>query len=251
MRFFHPIWLLALMIAGCVGTEVGNPQDTSKVSVDLTAYERQIRGALTLANGIEIEQAWLVFEELSLRSAANCQESEDDDGEFEIEHAFAVELISGQQFPAIAPFDKQATEYCRLEMDLADADLSVLPEGVPAELAEMSILVRGKRDDGTPFTLRDDFNDTFRLDGPFSLEAGIEPLVVAFALDDWLSPAQLDEAEGDAQIVIDKDTNADLLDPFRDSVRRSAALFRDANGDGELQDDERDAPLATGVVDDS
>ncbi|QDG49449.1 hypothetical protein FIV42_01455 [Persicimonas caeni] len=231
------------LIGACVGTEVGNPQ-TSDVTVEFSGYDGQQRGALTLASGIEITEAWLVFDELRLREAANCSGSDETD----YDQAFAVELISGREFPALDMLSSEATRYCRMELRFAESDLDSLPAGVPAELDGLSVLVRGSYD-GTPFVVRDDYKDTFRMDGDFTLSASREPLLVAFALDEWLAAEELDGADGDAEILIDADNNSDLLDSFRENMKRSAALFRDANEDGELQADETDE-LADGDVDD-
>lgn len=243
MRIQALVIFVCAALTSCVGTEVGNPQDTS-VSVEFGGYDRQQRGALTLANGVEISEAWLVFDELRLREAADCSGGT----QVDVDQAFAVELVSGQEFPGLDAFRRPAGRYCRLEMRLAEADPGELDSGVPSELAGLSILVRGSHDDGTPFVLRDDFNETFRLDGDFRLQDERDRLLVAFALDQWISPAQLDAAEGDTEIVIDENTNRDILDAFRDNVRRSAGLFRDRNDDGALQDDEFGEQLADGVV---
>lgn len=246
MRLVGILLILLTLLCGCVGTEVGNPEDTktSNVSVEFSGYDSQQRGALTLASGVEIDEAWLVFDELRLREAANC----DGGQEVDVDRAFAVELISGRELPALDGFARPATRYCRLELRFAESDIDALPSEAPAELDGLSILVRGSYD-GTPFVVRDDFSDRFRLDGSFTLSEEREPLLVAFALDRWLNASDFEAAAGDSEIVIDDSNNSDLLDLFRDRVRQSAGLFRDSNEDGELQDDEFEE-LADGDSDD-
>ncbi len=230
----------SLLAASCVGTEVGNPQDeNADVSVQFTGVEQPLPNALTLSSGVRIDEAWLVFSEASVELASQC----DEDGEIDVEEPFAVELVGGSELPAPNMFTRPKNSYCRFELELDPLDAADLPEGVPAELANTSVLVRGVRADGTPFELRSTIEDSIEIEGDFAFDRTEESLLVAFALDRWFVDAGLSDLEG-TPIVIDAENNADVLEAVGDNIPGSALLIRDENKDGAAQATELAAPLA-------
>lgn len=228
----------------CVGTEVGNPQDadTSEVSMGFAAVERTAPQALTLANGIEFIEAWMVIEEIEFKDGTDC----DQEVPSNFEGIHVVEFISGQQIP---PYDMSSLpprDYCRMEINLEGFEHADLPAGAPEELNELAIWIRGRHADGTPFVLSSESSETLLLHGPFELFAGRQALFIVFALSQWLSLEQLDDAKGDGEILIDDEHNPTLLDEFLDNLEKTVFLVRDENEDGQLQEVELAAPLATG-----
>lgn len=237
-------WLAALLCAvsysGCTGTEIGNPQD-SAVNLELVAYEAPPQGqALTLRNGVTLDEAWLAFDEIRLRPSASCN----GETRVDLQGPIVVELRSGTERPALR-LVRAAARYCRVELRLGR--LREATGDAPAALVGASVLIRGRRADGIPFELRDDLSETLRVEGDFSLTAANEALVVGFDVGRWLLASSLDTAqvEGD-RITIDREHNAALRDEIIGELRRAIDLYRDENRDGALQADELRDRLATG-----
>ncbi len=242
------IWtaLAGLLIVACTGTEIGNPQDDeeSEVSVQVQGLDRGTSGALTLTNGIEFEEAWLVLEDVEFRSGQECEETIATD----FDAINAVELISGTEYPGYDMTLLPASSYCRFAIQLDEVELDDLPSGAPEELAGLSILVRGKSPAGIPFEVRYDDSERLEFHGRFTLAPPAQSLFTVFALNEWLTPEQLQKADDGTSdtIVIDDDTNTDLLEDFLAALQTSGILVRDENDDGILQDSELDFPLARG-----
>lgn len=224
----NPLLLSSLLaLCACVGTEVGNPQDDVAVSVAVTGYQRPQLAQLTLSTGVQIDSAWLIVEELELREAATCE----DIGRTRLASPVAVDLLAA---PAPLMLAAAQARYCRMEVKIGRVD--ALPAGAPADLADHAIVARGRRADGVPFVLRSRLQEALRVRGDFSLDGPEAGLVLAFSLDQWLSPAVLDAATPvGGQLLIDEDNNEAALAAFEAAVARSADLFRDANRDGLLQ----------------
>ncbi|MGM0557869.1 MAG: hypothetical protein ACQEVA_15900 [Myxococcota bacterium] len=236
----------SLLMASCVGTEVGNPQDeNADVSVQFTGVEQPPPNALTLSSGVRIDEAWLVFSEASVELASQC----DEDGEIDVEQPFAVELVGGSELPAPNMFTRPQGSYCRFELELDALDAADLPEDVPAELVNTSVLVRGARADGTPFELRSTTDESIAIEGDFAFDRTEESLLVAFALDRWFADAGLDALTATDPIVIDDEVNSTVLEIINESIPKSALLIRDENRDGAAQPSELAAPLADSAED--
>lgn len=240
--------LVVALAGGCDGSHIGNP---SELSLALTGYDGSEPGALTLASGVTVDEAWVVVDRVRLRTAEECGKR---DELTDVPAPLVAELVDGVMLPGKPEVEAAATAYCRVEVRFDDLDEGVV-EGVPDDLPGRSILVRGARADGVAFEVAADVKDSFRLDAedePFELPEGAAGLLVGFAMDEWLEATALDAAEvgtrdGDPLIVIDDASNDDLYDAFRDAVRESARLFRDQDRDGRLDRAERDVVLGRGV----
>lgn len=240
------IFALFLGAGACVGTEIGNPQDDeeSQVTVQVQGMELGAEGALTLSSGVEITEAWVVVEEVRFFTGAGCDQDLDSD----FDTTSVVELISGTEYPGYDESTMVSGSYCRVEMTIGDIDVDDLPEEVPLEMQDRSILIRGTSPEGVAFELVYDSSETLELHGLFTLESNRQALFVIFALDQWLTPEQLDEVEEgeNGLLLITDDTEPDILDEFVEVFLRSAILVRDENDDGVLQDAELSAALARG-----
>jgi hypothetical protein len=232
-----------LLAAACVGTEIGNPQDgePSQVTMELKGVDRESAGALTLSNGIEITEAWMVFEEVQFRRGANCGETVDLGYEF----VNIVELVSGVQTPGYGETVLASGSHCRVEMEVGPVELGELPEGVSADLADVSVLVRGAYE-GEEFEVRFEDSESLEFHGLFELAPDRQSLFVVFALEQWLSPEQLAEVEAgeDGRSLIDEENTPELVEAFVDALLLSGSVVRDENGDGILQDEELEASRA-------
>lgn len=223
---------ICLTTTRCVGTDVGNPQgEEIEIEVEFAAFEETAAGALTLDQGVEIDEAWIVIDRIRLRRADPCE----DDGEFDLRSPIIANLLRPEETIGTRRFTRRSGDYCRFIVEFDDIDEEDLPAGAPAQLAEHSIFIAGRRDDGVAFELRADFGDRFRLDAeesPFRLERVEELLQVAFAANTWFDVDALNALESDGDMIrIDDDNNAAILEDFRDAIKNSARLFRDGNLD--------------------
>ena len=249
--------------AGCMGTEVGNPQDDAVVSVRFQGLLSG-PGPQTLPSGLVIEEAWLTIGQLELwsgvasapgRSPAPTPAPSRCDGPKTTlmqAHTFA-ELVSAQALPGPIEDRAQATQYCLVKLKLAlPQPNEALPAGVPSALRDYTVFVRGKRPDGVAFEVR--VRDTSLLwlgamtGESFALDGPERALLMTFALEEWLDVEALNAQTPSAQglVVLDSDGPRSVL--VRELMRRlrtSARLHRDDNADGLLQPGE--AALARGL----
>lgn len=235
---------VASTVIACLGTEVGNPQDsdTAEVFLDFQGVERTPRAALTLENGVEFTEIWIVFEKVEFKSGDDCDQA----AASNFDSINVVEFVSGQQFPGYDFSSLPAGEYCEVEVRIESFEHVDLPPGVPEELNELAILIRGRRADGTPFVVSSESSEGLVLDGRFELNPGREALFLAFALNEWFSPEQLAAASGEEVILIDDGHNTAILDDFLLRLESTALLIRDENQDGVVQAEELASPLAAG-----
>ncbi len=223
--------LLALIISlwtlNCVGTDVGNPQQAPpQMHLEFSVFDDTASEALPMDNGLEIDEAWMVFTRLSLRHADTC----DEDVDLTLGEPIVADLLDPESVIGTRELYYWRGEFCRFILHFDSIDANQLPEGAPAELGGHSIVIRGRRADGTAFELRSDFSDRLRLDTEyeaFRLDENPEILEVAFAANSWFDVTALDaiESEGDL-IVIDDESHVALLDYFEAAVQHSARLFR-------------------------
>ncbi len=235
---------MLLGFGACVGTEIGNPQDgvESEVTVKLQGIERGESRSLTLSNGIEIREAWLVVEEVRFRQGVFCDEKI----QTEFQEINVMDLISGAEYPGYEETRLSSGSYCRLEIMIGDVGIDELPEGAPQELADLSILVRGTSPEGRDFEVRYDSSETIEFHGIFTLEPDLQALMGVFFLDQWLTPEQLEsvDVEDEDIVVISDDETPEILEEFVEAFLLSGIVALDENNDGVLQDSELDAALA-------
>jgi hypothetical protein len=240
--------VMALAMTACGprgGTDVGNG---ATVSFDLSGYEAKTpidttdatgsqKQAITLTTGDTVDEVWIAVERFQLQPGATCSGA--DTTATTYDGPLIVNLLDGNPMAS----DKiaiQSGSYCRLRLELHEVDATELPAGAPQELAGASLLMRGHRADGVPFTVRSRQHVEFRLDagsgGAFVLE-GDNPLIVGFELGSMVRALDLGPL-GTLPIVIDDKTNVDRLNGLDKALRSAATLFRDEDEDGELGEDE-------------
>lgn len=248
MKSVRTLALCAALVTGCVGTEVGNPQDDdSQITVEFSADVFEDPRALTLANGIEIDEAWIGIEEVGLRETSRCEETD----RFDDEARFAVELLAGSEVPRAPTLNQPATDFCRLELELESLEGEDAPAGLPEALSRSSIYVTGSLEDQTPFEAEIEFSETIRLDGPFEAR-GPTRFIVAFDLQAWLVPDDFAgltaEQDGVVRLNVDTVTDEETITRIRDAIERSGRLVRDNNDNGVF--DEGDEVVATSASED-
>lgn len=241
--------LATLLTTGCVGTDVGNPQDEpeqkAEVELRFAGYQESERDALTLAGGAKIDAAWLGLDRFRFRQASQCAE----EGAFDVAEPIAVDLLADE--PSYDPpmFTKPVGDYCQLDLGLARIGAPALPSNAPEALAENSMVVEGERSDGVRFKIHSRLDKQFYLQGAlenFTLVEGQQTLIVGFALNRWINTRKLNDIEDEDPILIDEDHHADLLAEFQDAVQTSANLYEDANRNGELDGEEQRDSMAQG-----
>lgn len=220
--------LVCLTATACWGTDVGNPV----VDVALVVHD-------TSVDGKTLTGAWVVYGEL--RVVAECQTGP----ELVEPGPFVVDLFTGEPPDGLRELPLAGT-YCEMILPYAAAAEPVTD--APAELAGVSILLEGRRDDDTPFVVRaartqDNLSLFSRATGGFPLGGDIGTAFIAFDASVWLGALDLDGAVVDnGEIRIEAGSNDDLLAAFQAVIDSAARLFDDDDGDGELDMQERDDP---------
>ena len=261
-------------LTSCMGTDVGNPPQTVRTEVEFVGIEAapagdeptegegaedrrdpnrpagagfgMLHGAI-LSGEADLTQAWILVDTLRFRPAAECEAYADTVAPVSV----AVELVSGQTYPAVPAVALEQGLYCRMEVDLAPSQ--EIPEGAPAALAGASILVRGVFADGSDFVLRYDRPLTlrYRADGEGLAIEESGRIFSGFRLDEWFAgeAGNAPSMPGESEVHIDPQTDPMRIEHFVSAFRASTRLHRDDNGNGRLDRDEVGRPVAASVDD--
>lgn len=235
------------LMAGCTGTEVGNPVADVRVSLtarssDATVVLHDSGDAGVPVDGVAIEELWVSLGSVRFVLDDDCEAERDLRGV--LEGPFVADLASA---PSPLASDLPRGRYCSVRASLERAAAS--DAGAPEGLEGHSLLLRGHRADGVPFTIRTRDKPDFVLHGQnrgFSADDASNALFLAFDAATWLEGVDLQGAAPNAQgqVVIEPGTEMTRLTTFETNLRRSLALFKDGNGDGKLADDEAEDPIA-------
>lgn len=232
-------WVLCVLSCPACnsGTETGNPSLTGALSY--TGYSSKpaevgVRDAGSVAN---IENAWLDLDAVSVSP----------DGECGIEggEPFVVPALGVGDHAAGAhnftPFAAKAGAFCRVDLPFARVSSATAGGKLPDELSGHSLLITGTLADGTPFSIASSATPVveLRAEGAgFELSADQADAVVAFDFAAWLAGIDFDAAErSGGQVVISADSNSSLLATFEQNLAAGVALYRDRDGDGQLDVD--------------
>jgi len=191
---------------------------------------------------ITIDELWVSLGDIRFVLDEDCTAQRDLRGM--IEGPFIAELSDGAKPLAM---DLPEGRYCDVRVSLERAELS--DAGPPAELEGHSVLLRGHRADGVAFTIRSQDKPDFVLRGrnqAFRVEDAQNELFLAFDAGTWLAGIDLTSLtpNADDEIIIEPGLEAAALRVFETNVKRSLALFKDVNADGELSADETASTLA-------
>lgn len=232
-RFRIGLVAAALALATACVTETGNPElqvglegVSSDPAVDLDRARRSAGLPVVLT------EAWIHVDGIKLVQADRCDTPQET--ESEIDGPLLVDL-RGE--PTVAVARVEATDYCRVRLDIDRADGS---GGAPAALADHSILIEGLIDGTTPFRIQSRWQDDLDLrsrGASFPLTDADEAIAIAFDLGAWL--ADLDLASGtptNGTIVVDEGSNPALLSAFEANLE--ATVHDDEDRDGSAGEDE-------------
>ena len=261
-----PRWLLAIAVGagpttGCVGTDVGNPengrqqtdvQETEQVDVEVRMEGLQnvpSPGALQLADGTRIEEVWIGLEEFALRSQGSC----DAPGEPAGDNRLVAELLGSDSKPVATIPDREVGDYCGLDVALTPVSAGEVPESAPETLAGHSLLVGGERADGTAFELRADLEERLSLSehgDSFTLGPKGRQFLLSFAIEEWIDEGELEKIDGEDPIVVTAEDHVDVYEEFEKAFEETALLLRDNDGDGVSNPSERGSILASTIPED-
>jgi len=238
----RPIWLssLGLLIlatgplSSCSsGTETGNPTFNGALSYTAFSSDPSQVGLPAPGSVAVVENAWLDLDTVSFFAAGSCRTSQP--------ATLLVPALGVGDHAAgkhnVTPFELSAGLFCGLDLPFARAASSDLA-GAPAALADHSILIQGALADGTSFQILSSATPTVHLAADaqaFALDAAAAQTLIAFDVAAWV--ANLDFASASRvgeSITISAQENPSLLAQFERNLAAGVALYRDQDGDGEL-----------------
>jgi hypothetical protein len=234
-------WLLPALASlfGCAGgSETGNPVETkpvlaTRIGLGVRSSDPELIAVSDGAQGTLLSEAWVALGEPSFLRPADCARF----GNLDLPgltHAI-VDLARPNVRLTV---DVSKGSYCGLALALENVSTQ-LPADAPAELESNSIVLKGMRADGTPFSLAYPEHDEVELSaGSASIDvtANSPRLLLSFDVAVWMQDVGLDTAtvDADGAITIDATHNVALLYVFEQNVRCSAELYSDADRDSRV-----------------
>lgn len=247
----RPLLLGFLALALCApaggcsgGTETGNPPFQAELSYTAYSSAPSLIAVRERASQAVVDSAWLDLDTVALLPAGSCALAQP--AQRPVPALGIGDHASGQQHAT--RFTLAAGEYCALELPFVLARHDELQSDAPADLERHSIMLAGTLADGTPFTLLSAATPRVRLAadaGSFEITEKDPQTLIAFDVAQWLATLNWDEAvRVDGAIRISANDNPALLAQFERNLAGGVALYRDADGDGQL--DESPVRLAHG-----
>jgi len=227
--------MLCLLAGGCSsGTETGNPPFQAELSYRAISSAAVLIGVRDPGSQAVVESVWLDLDTVALISAGHCAQAAP--MEVSVPALGIGDHATGQH--NWTQFELAAHEFCALDLPFARAAHGEIRNGVPPALEEHSVMLSGVLADGTPFTLLSAATPTVRLRADaesFEISAEQAKTLITFDVATWI--ANIDWANAtrvDGAIDISANDNPALLAQFESNLARGVALYRDADGDGNL-----------------
>ena len=238
------LFALAMVIASaCAGTDTGNPYP-QPLTVDAHSSEPgDFAIAIPENNGGVVVQMWLSFDPFALIPDGDAACASGEVGiDNELDFGIADHAASGVTSRDV---EIDAADYCALSVPFALATAPI-PAGAPPELEGASITLTGTTAAGNEFTVVSQLVANITLTGPGALafDQDLGPLFLGFDVATWLDGVDIDAAAGGPSIVIDTNTNSDLLAQFEANLAAGIELYRDLDDNG--QADPGDELIAAG-----
>jgi hypothetical protein len=224
--------LVGLATAAC-GPEAVDPLATPTWEFTLATTSTNTSEVAVRSESAElsVEEAWL-----SLRSFEMVPCSSDAAPISQSDHP--NDLTSAP--PAHLAFETGVSDYCAIRLLVTPSS-----EAEPAELANLSVHVRGTRSDDVPFEIRSALELDIELRAPSGARFDARHFAVGFDLAAWFTGVDVQGAsETEGIALVDSSSNAAVLSVFETNTSVTVALYEDADRDGLLDDDEL-TPVAT------
>lgn len=252
---------LILFSACGEGTDTGNP---ASVGVKFVGIETGSEETLVKhqTSTVTLTEARLVLKEIQLEPLESClteelegtPEDESTEEEFDFNGPFVVDLLDNSSIPEIGTTEVPAGTYCEIEVNFDELSEEEVPDGISSddEIVGEAMIIEGTRSDGTPFIVRFGQDNRFKLEAEsgegFDITAGESNFFfISFNREVWFEGVDLEEATvTDDTIVIDDENNTGLQEMIVQNIIGSTQLFQDLDGDGVLDDEERDDSLVLG-----
>ncbi len=224
------LFCLGSVLAGCAGTETGNPSIDTQIA--LTAHSSDhARVAIRVSEGgLVVDRAWLSLGSVALLAGNDCTATS---RRFSTAPLGTADHTSG---PEVAALAAEVGDYCGLGVRFEAA--LIAPLEAPALLGH-SVLLEGHLADGSAFSLASPRATEVRvaaLAGSFALDDERFALLLGFDLATWLSRTDFTTAtrEADGSVRVDETHNPDLLDSFETELAAGLELYRDRDADTAL-----------------
>jgi hypothetical protein len=234
------LFLSLVAMVSCDGTDTGNPYvqplivDAHSTNLGSVSIQEDLGGTV-------VTEAWLSIDEISLFDAKRC------------------DTTPVAQIPPIGIADHAAADALHLTIELPEDSycsltipriLAAASAGIPDPVVGTSVYLAGTTAAGRAFVVRSVSTETTTASAPsgsFELSPDLGGLFLGFDVATWLSGIDLDGAvvNGEGVIVLDATNNILLLEAFESNLAAGTALFRDQNGNGQI-DGPEDERLATG-----
>jgi hypothetical protein len=243
-------------LAGCTGTEVGNPVEELRVSLLARSSSPEVvlgstsdAGPGATTDRLAIDELWISLGDARFVVDSDCNGNSGT--RVLLGDPLIADLADGPKALAERlPEGRYCSARVSLERAVGAQDAGAVADaGAPDALAGHSVLLRGHRADGVPFSIRSRDKPDFVLrsrGAVIDLEGAQTSLLLAFDVAAWLDRVDLAGAvpNADDAIVIEPGQEDARLRTFETNLRTSLRLFADGDADGMLSADEAGDPLA-------
>lgn len=237
--------------------EVNLEIKSSNPSLNLVASTIPVIGVNSNQIGtLTINEAYLVLKEIELSSSAS-----EDDGEIDFEGPFIVDLVTNQLSPPAPKAEINPGFYDRIKLKLekVEEDEASSIGTTNQEIIGRSVYIDATYNDGTQTK---DLTMTFELSEEFELNNGVNgvnllggeahTLLIQFNLPQWFdfSNSETNEDAVDLDSITEssvtlsedsEDETSQLIhEVVKENIKSSADFGKDKDGDGEIEDDERE-----------
>jgi hypothetical protein len=223
------------LATACTGTETGNPSLRGQMGFAGKSSMALQVGLPGDGAPVEVVALHAYVASVNFVSADDCETGAE--GVVELVGVGPVDLLLPED--NVRELDVRQDAYCAADLVLSAAPI----EGVPADLAGRSLVLRGRRADGTPFVWSTAAGISVNLpvlDALFLIDAEHADHVLTLDVARMLSPMALDSAVvgGDGVAHLDAPENAMIGAMLNNSVGPATTLHRDPDGDGRHDDGE-------------
>lgn len=211
-------------LAGCLGTETGNPPLDGTMSVNAHSSDSATVALRAPEGGAVVEELWVSLGDLEIRPCEGAPFVVPDVGTGD--HAGEAALSR--------PFLGESRPLCEVRVGLVRWEGAA--GDAPEAIRGRTLLVRGLDADSRPFELALATIDSVRVavDEPTTLDEERRGLLIGLDVARWLGTLDLasGEVDVDGVVRIDETHNTTLRDAFVARFAEGFELYRDDDADG-------------------